>query len=60
MTLDPVATALRDATDTREFVAGSGVLADVDALFAKAFGDVAAVVVAGAAALVGAPPPGCG
>jgi len=46
MTLDPVATALRDATDTREFVAGSGVLADVDALFAKAFGDVAAVVVA--------------
>ena len=46
MTHDPVAAALRDATDTREFVTGRGILADVDALFAKAFGDAAAVVVA--------------
>ncbi|MFN8475269.1 MAG: sn-glycerol-1-phosphate dehydrogenase [Anaerolineae bacterium] len=46
MALDPVAAALRDASDTREFLTGSGVLAQLDPLFAKAFGDVAAVVVA--------------
>ncbi len=46
MSYDPVAAALRDASDTREFVTGNGVLADVDALFARAFGKGAAVVVA--------------
>ncbi|MFN8498588.1 MAG: sn-glycerol-1-phosphate dehydrogenase [Anaerolineae bacterium] len=46
MTDDRVAAALHDATDTREFVSGRGVLAQLDAVFASAFGAAAAVVVA--------------
>ncbi len=46
MTHDPVAAALRDASDTRTFVTGRGVLSQVAAVFAQAFGDAAAVVVA--------------
>jgi glycerol-1-phosphate dehydrogenase [NAD(P)+] len=38
--------ALREATDTENVTIGSGVLASVDDLFGKSFGDRAAIVVA--------------